>query len=131
MASGGNRWLASVIVLSTLTVAIIVLSTSKAPKTTGLATSSAVRESTISTLSASTAAVLMCGNPLDEYPCHPRTPCEPGSSLDCTNHTDDGQWRYIVGYGECVAYRSGFGNGFEGTCSDLEGDGHAGYPDSG
>jgi hypothetical protein len=58
--------------------------------------------------------------------------CDPADgSPDCTDATGagDGQYRYIEGYADCVA---DLGTAeAHGLCTDLDGDGRAGYPDSG
>ena len=53
----------------------------------------------------------------------PGQPCTPGSSPDCVDQYDDGTYLYIVGFADCVAA--------SGLCTDLDGDGYAGYGDSG
>ncbi|WP_146927922.1 hypothetical protein [Cellulomonas xylanilytica] len=60
----------------------------------------------------------------------PGEPCDPAAgSPDCTDATADSEFRYIEGYAECVAsYTS---DETYGLCTDLDGDGRAGYPDSG
>ena len=60
----------------------------------------------------------------------PGEPCDPADgSPDCTNATGDGAFRYVEGYADCVAT---FGpEEAYSLCTDLEGDGRAGYPDSG
>jgi len=62
----------------------------------------------------------------------PGDPCDPADgSLDCTDATgmEGGGFRYVEGYGDCVAT---FGaEEADGLCFDLDGDGVAGYPDSG
>lgn len=60
----------------------------------------------------------------------PGDPCDPADgSPDCTDATADGQFRYVEGYADCVAT---FGEEQAyGLCTDLDGDGIAGYPDAG
>lgn len=62
----------------------------------------------------------------------PGDPCDPANgSPDCTDATgaEDGQFRYVEGYADCVAT---FGaEQAYGLCTDLDGDGIAGYPDAG
>lgn len=62
----------------------------------------------------------------------PGDPCDPADgSPDCTDATGaaDGQFRYVEGYADCVAT---FGEEQAyGLCTDLDGDGIAGYPDAG
>lgn len=57
--------------------------------------------------------------------------CDPADgSPDCTDATGEveGPFRYIVGYADCV---EDFGPEHAyGLCTDLDGDGYAGYPDS-
>ena len=59
-------------------------------------------------------------------------PCDPADrSPDCTDATgiEGGGFRYVEGYADCVAT---FGaEEADGLCFDLDGDGVAGYPDSG
>ena len=58
--------------------------------------------------------------------------CDPGSWTDCVGGraTHDGLWRYIPGFAECL---QAFGSTYEspGLCTDLDGDGFPGYPDTG
>jgi molecular chaperone DnaK len=57
----------------------------------------------------------------------PGSPCDPASgNPDCTDDSADGAFRIVSGYADCVA-----AVGDTGICSDLDGDGQAGYPDSG
>ncbi|KRD44373.1 hypothetical protein ASE38_09600 [Cellulomonas sp. Root930] len=59
----------------------------------------------------------------------PGEPCDPADgSPDCTDATSDGLFRYVEGYADCVAQLPGEE---QGMCTDLDGDGRAGYPDSG
>jgi hypothetical protein len=56
------------------------------------------------------------------------SPCDPASGLpDCTDASADGTFRIVSGYADCVAAVGEDG----GICTDLDGDGLAGYPDSG
>ncbi len=55
----------------------------------------------------------------------PGQPCSLGSDYDCIDPDGDGQGVYLIGGGDCMATIGG------GLCSDLDGDGYAGYPDSG
>ncbi|WP_456787494.1 hypothetical protein [Cellulomonas sp. P5_C5] len=60
----------------------------------------------------------------------PGDPCDPADgSPDCTDATADSEFRYIEGYAACVA--SFTTDERYGLCTDLDGDGLAGYPDSG
>lgn len=59
----------------------------------------------------------------------PGDPCEPGSSPDCVDQWDDGDYRIIVGVAECLDLM-GYDRSWLQECSDLDGDGFAGYPDS-
>ena len=60
----------------------------------------------------------------------PGDSCDPADgSPDCTDATADSEFRYIEGYAECVASFST--DESYGLCTDLDGDGYAGYPDSG
>jgi len=62
----------------------------------------------------------------------PGDPCDPADgSPDCTDATgtDDGEFRYVEGYAQCVA-DLGSDEAY-GLCTDLDGDGRAGYADSG
>ncbi|KQY47231.1 hypothetical protein [Cellulomonas sp. Root137] len=59
----------------------------------------------------------------------PGEPCDPADgSPDCTDATSDGLFRYVEGYADCVAQLPGEEHSM---CTDLDGDGRAGYPDSG
>ena len=69
---------------------------------------------------------------VDDPPPTPPAPlpgeaCVAGSFPDCVDPYGSGDWRYIVGWAQCVADFSGP----SGSCEDLDGDGYAGYPDSG
>ena len=58
----------------------------------------------------------------------PGSPCDPaGGNPDCTDASVDGTFRIVSGYADCVAALSEA----SGSCTDLDGDGQAGYPDSG
>ena len=58
----------------------------------------------------------------------PGSPCDPaGGNPDCTDASVDGTFRIVSGYADCVA---ALGEA-SGSCTDLDGDGQAGYPDSG
>ncbi len=71
------------------------------------------------------------GYRVDDPPPTPPAPvpgeaCEPGSFPDCVDQYDTGDWRYIVGWAQCVTDL-----GPSGPCEDLDEDGYAGYPDTG
>lgn len=57
----------------------------------------------------------------------PGQPCELGSHPDCVDPDGDGQATYLIGGAQCIA---SFPES-PGICSDLDGDGYAGYPDTG
>lgn len=52
--------------------------------------------------------------------------CPPGSHRDCIDPEEDGQYEYLKGGADCMKE---FGDDL-GLCSDLDGDGVAGYPDA-
>ena len=55
------------------------------------------------------------------------SPCEAGSHPDCIDPDGDGEHEYLRGGEDCMkAFPVD-----SGLCSDLDGDGRAGYPDSG
>jgi hypothetical protein len=56
----------------------------------------------------------------------PGQPCAPGSDPDCIDPYADGQFVYLIGGADCMASPIGGS-----MCADLDGDGRAGYPDSG
>ena len=56
----------------------------------------------------------------------PGQPCTPGSDPDCIDPEGIGEYVYLIGGAACMAGPLGGP-----TCSDLDGDGYAGYPDSG
>ena len=56
----------------------------------------------------------------------PGKPCIAGSDPDCIDPDGSGQYVYLIGGAECMA-----GPLAGPLCSDLDGDGRAGYPDSG
>ena len=53
-------------------------------------------------------------------------PCAPGSDPDCIDPEGDGTYVFLIGGAACMA---GPLSGL--SCSDLDGDGRAGYPDRG
>jgi hypothetical protein len=53
--------------------------------------------------------------------------CQKGSHPDCVDPDQDGQYEYLKNGAACM---KDFGDD-SGLCSDLDGDGVAGYPDSG
>jgi hypothetical protein len=55
------------------------------------------------------------------------SPCQKGSHPDCIDPDQDGRYEYLKGGAACM---KDFGES-SGLCSDLDGDGEAGYPDSG
>ena len=55
------------------------------------------------------------------------SPCRAGSHPDCIDPEGDGEFEYLEGGADCLR-KLGAGSGL---CSDLDGDGRAGYPDSG
>jgi hypothetical protein len=55
------------------------------------------------------------------------SPCQKGSHPDCIDPDHDGRYEYLKGGAACM---KDFGES-SGLCSDLDGDGEAGYPDSG
>lgn len=57
----------------------------------------------------------------------PGAPCTLGTDPDCIDPYGDGTGTYLIGGADCIAT---FPDS-PGLCSDLDGDGHAGYPDSG
>jgi hypothetical protein len=64
--------------------------------------------------------------PVTTVPLVPGQPCTPGSSPDCISPGSDGQYVYLIGGAACMASPIGGP-----MCSDLDGDGNAGYPDAG
>lgn len=59
----------------------------------------------------------------------PGEPCDPADgSPDCTDASVDGTFRQITGYADCVGALGP--DEAHGMCTDLDGDGAAGYPDS-
>lgn len=83
---------------------------------TSTSSSSSTSISTNTSTTASTAASLV-----------PGAACSLGSSPDCIDPDQDGQGVYLIGGASCMA---AFPES-PGLCSDLDGDGRAGYPDSG
>jgi hypothetical protein len=57
----------------------------------------------------------------------PGAACSLGSYPDCIDPDGDGQGTYLIGGAECMADL----NLAPSLCEDLDGDGRAGYPDSG
>ncbi|VTR76896.1 hypothetical protein [Cellulomonas hominis] len=62
----------------------------------------------------------------------PGDPCDPAAGdPDCTDATVDETFRHIAGYADCVAEWASAGRDeAHGLCTDLDGDGSAGYADS-
>jgi hypothetical protein len=60
-------------------------------------------------------------------PLRPGDRCPLGSDPDCIDPEGDGQGVYLIGGADCMAAFPAS----PGLCSDLDGDGRAGYPDSG
>jgi len=59
----------------------------------------------------------------------PGQPCDPADgSPDCTDASVDGTFRQITGYADCVKALGQ--DEAHGMCTDLDGDGKSGYPDS-
>lgn len=56
----------------------------------------------------------------------PGAACEPGSHADCIDPEGDGTYVWLIGGADCMASPVGGP-----MCADLDGDGHAGYPDQG
>lgn len=54
-------------------------------------------------------------------------PCEAGSHPDCINPGGGDEYTYLEGGADCMAALAPSTE----LCSDLDGDGRAGYPDSG
>jgi hypothetical protein len=65
--------------------------------------------------------------PTTATPPQPGEPCALGSFPDCIDPELDGQGVYLIGGAACM---EAFPNN-PGLCADLDGDGHAGYPDTG
>ena len=57
----------------------------------------------------------------------PGAPCQLGSFTDCIDPDGDGEGTYLLDGADCMATFPGS----PGLCTDLDGDGYAGYPDSG
>lgn len=57
----------------------------------------------------------------------PGSACELGSDPDCIDPDGDGDGTYLIGGAECMAALVDAPS----LCADLDGDGRAGYPDSG
>lgn len=87
----------------------------------GGATAGAITGTTVSTSEPAGATTTAPANGLK-----PGDPCslEEGSP-DCIDPEDDGEGVYLIGGADCVANIPD-----PATCADLDGDGHAGYPDS-
>lgn len=101
-------------------------SASPAPSTAPLPTSSAHAPTVTPVPAATPASTSPSPTP------SPGEPCDPADgSPDCTDATgmEGGGFRYVEGYADCLAT---FGaEEADGLCFDLDGDGVAGYPDSG
>jgi hypothetical protein len=104
---------------TTVTVAPATTSPDTAPSTVPSTTSTTATGATGSTSSASPSTATIPA-------LVPGEPCLPGSDPDCIDPFGDGQYVYLIGGAECMASPIGGS-----MCADLDGDGRAGYPDSG
>lgn len=75
----------------------------------------------------STASEVTISSPVNTLPALiPGQPCSAGSDPDCISPENDGQYVYLIGGAACMASPIGGP-----MCTDLDGDGYAGYPDRG
>jgi hypothetical protein len=90
------------------------------PEDTGSTTTTTALASTTTATSSTTSTT---ATPTTRLPYG--SACAPGSHPDCIDPDGDGRYEYLKDGAECMRTLGG------GLCSDLDGDGVAGYPDSG
>ncbi|HKH03675.1 MAG TPA: Hsp70 family protein [Acidimicrobiales bacterium] len=104
----------------TETVPPAVTATTEAPPET--------TASTTATTTSTTETPPTTPTPTETQPPGPGEPCDPDDGdPDCTTDSGEGTSRIVEGWNDCVVDTGEAG----GLCSDLDGDGYAGYPDSG
>lgn len=92
------------------------------PAATTTSTTEAVGDSTTTTGAAGGTTTTTAADDLV-----PGQACELGSNPDCIDPDEDGEGTYLIGGADCLeAYVDS-----QTMCTDLDGDGRAGYPDSG
>jgi hypothetical protein len=96
--------------------------------TTGVPTTTAVPSTSSSApTTTSSGGSTTSSSPVNTLPVlMPGQACAPGSDPDCIDPEGNGQYVYLIGGAACMASPIGGA-----MCSDLDGDGRAGYPDSG
>jgi hypothetical protein len=92
------------------------------PVDTGSTTSTAPAAETSTTTAAPPTSIATTATTQPAY----GSACAPGSHPDCIDPDGDGRHEYLKEGAKCMATL-----GDTGLCSDLDGDGVAGYPDSG
>jgi hypothetical protein len=99
--------------------------TTTTAETTAATAEAATQETVESTQTTGTTA---SRTPATEPTPGPGSPCNPADgNPDCTDASGDGSFRIVSGYADCIAAAGET----SGICTDLDGDGQAGYPDSG
>jgi hypothetical protein len=98
-------------------------SATTAPTTTSTTSTTTSTTTTTTTTAPPATTVAPTANALA-----PGDPCSPEEgSPDCIDPEGDGSYTYLIGGAQCLAENPGG----PAICSDLDGDGRAGYPDSG
>ena len=106
---------------TTITTEVTSTTTTTVPTTVTTATTTA--PTTVTTGGGATTS----SSPANTLPALiPGRPCAPGSDPDCVDPDGTGQYVYLIGGAQCMA-----GPLAGPLCSDLDGDGRAGYPDAG
>lgn len=96
------------------------------PTTTAKASSTTTTTSSSSSTSSSTSSSSTTSSTATPS-LSPGADCALGSDPDCIDPDGDGQGTYLIGGADCIAALPGSPE----LCADLDGDGVAGYPDSG
>jgi hypothetical protein len=91
----------------------------------GTGTSTTSSTTSTSTPTSETTETTGSTTPSTTRPLLPGDPCELGSNPDCIDPDGDGNGVYLINGGACIAALP------VELCADLDGDGVAGYPDSG
>ena len=92
-----------------------------------LARATSTSTTTVSTTSTTAAPTRTTAPPAPTVALRYGRTCARGSHRDCIDPDGNGRYTYLKGGGDCMrTFRDS-----PGLCSDLDGDGEAGYPDSG
>jgi hypothetical protein len=117
---------AALIALGGLTAACGSGGKEEAPSSTTTTTTTTTTTSTTTTTTTTTTPPATTAPPDDGLA--PGDPCSPEEgSPDCIDPEGDGSYTYLEGGAQCLAENPDS----PAICADLDGDGRAGYPDSG